>query len=218
MCINWSCLRSIDKCAELSCIVSHHNPRIILAQESRLCPDISSCKVFPKGFKSFRRDQVIGGGGVFILVRDDIDHVENALPDDSKDSESVWVQLILFNAKLLNIASYYIPQNSRNESLTSIHNDIGNAMRKCMHMLCVIGGNFNLQDFNWLDEEILDGPIKNKCDFLVNIMNEYGLSQHSNEISRPASNNILDLFLTNNPSSISHVYCSPGMSVHNAII
>ena len=49
-------------------------------------------------------------------------------------------------------------------------------------------------------------------------MNEYGLSQHSKEISRPASNNILDLILTNNPSSVSHVYCTPGMSDHNAVI
>ena len=48
--------------------------------------------------------------------------------------------------------------------------------------------------------------------------NEYGLSQHDNEISRPASNNILDLISINNPSSISHVCCTPGMSDHNAVI
>ena len=36
--------------------------------------------------------------------------------------------------------------------------------------------------------------------------------------SRPASNNILDLILTNNPGSVSHVYCTPGMSDHNAVI
>ena len=43
-------------------------------------------------------------------------------------------------------------------------------------------------------------------------------SQHNKEISRPASNNILDLILTNNPSSVSHVYCTTGMSDHNAVI
>ena len=37
-------------------------------------------------------------------------------------------------------------------------------------------------------------------------------------MSRPASNNILDLILTNNPRSVSHVYCTPGMSDHNAVI
>ena len=49
-------------------------------------------------------------------------------------------------------------------------------------------------------------------------MNEYGLSQHNKEINRPASNNILGLTLTNNPGSVSHVYCTPGMSHHNAVI
>ena len=49
-------------------------------------------------------------------------------------------------------------------------------------------------------------------------MNEYGLSQHSKEISRPASNTILDVILTNNTSSVSHGYCTPGMSDHNAVI
>ena len=49
-------------------------------------------------------------------------------------------------------------------------------------------------------------------------MNEYGLSQHSKKINCPASNNILDHILTNNPSSVSHVYCTPGMSDHNAVI
>ena len=91
-------------------------------------------------------------------------------------------------------------------------------MNKYKHMQCAIGGHFNLPGYNWLEEEILDGPCKSKCDVLLNMWNEYVLSQHSKEISRPASNNILDLMLTNNPGSDSHVYCSPGMSDHNAVI
>ena len=59
MCINCDSLRSIDKCVELNCLVDHHNPHIILDQESRLGPDIPSCEVFPKGFKSFCRDRVM---------------------------------------------------------------------------------------------------------------------------------------------------------------
>ena len=85
-------------------------------------------------------------------------------------------------------------------------------------MLCVIGGDFNLPGLNWLEEEIQDGPGKSNYDLFVNMMNEYGLSQHSKEISHPASNNILDLILTNNRSSVSHVYCTPGMSDLNAAI
>ena len=123
---------------------------------------------------------------------------------------SVWVQLRLFNAKLLNIASFYRPPNFLNESLALTHSDIGNTMKKYKHMQCIIR-DFNLPCFNWLEEEILDGPGKSKCDLFVNLMNEYGRSQHNKEISHPASNNILNLMLTNNPSSVSHVYCTPGI-------
>ena len=49
------------------------------------------------------------------------------------------------------------------------------------------------------------------------MLNEYGLGQHK-IISRPGYNNIIDLILTNNPGSVSHVYCTPGMSDHNAVI
>ena len=58
---------------------------------------------------SFCMDRVMGGGGVFLLVREDIEHVEDAFPNDNEDCESVWVQLKLFNAKLLNIAYFYRP-------------------------------------------------------------------------------------------------------------
>ena len=78
-------------------------------------------------------------------------------------------------------------------------------MKKYKHMQCAMGGDFSLPCFNWLEEEILDGPGKSKCDLFVNLMNEYGLSQNSKEISRPASNNILDLILTNNQTQ-SHMY------------
>ena len=160
----------------------------------------------------------MGGGGVFTLVIEDINHIEDAFSNDNKVCESVWVQLKLFNAKLLNIASFYRPPNSRNESLALIHNDIGNTMKKYKHMQCAIGGDFNLPCLNWLEEEILDGPGKSKCDLFVKLIDEYGLSQHSKEISCPALNNILDLIFTNNPSSVSHIYCTPGMSDHNAAI
>ena len=46
---------------------------------------VKSCEVFHKGFRSFHRDRVMGGGGVFILVREDIVHVEDAFPNDNNN-------------------------------------------------------------------------------------------------------------------------------------
>ena len=70
-------------------------------------------------------DRVMGcGSSIFILVSENIDHVVDAFSDDGKDYESVWIQLRLFNAILLTIASFYIPQNSQNDSFTLIYSDI----------------------------------------------------------------------------------------------
>ena len=127
----------------------------------------------------------MGGGGIFILVRENIDHVEDAFPTDNKDCGSVWVQLKFFNAKLLNIASFNRPLNSQHELLTLIH-DICNTIRKYKHMQCLIGRDFNLYSSNWLEEGKLDGTSKSKCDLIANMMNENGLSQHNKERNRPA--------------------------------
>ena len=64
----------------------------------------------------------------------------------------------------------------------------------------------------------MDGPGKSKWDLFLNMMNEYSLSQHSEEISHHVSNNILDLILSSNPGYVLHVYCTPGMSDHNTVI
>ena len=72
---------------------------------------------------------------MFILVREDTNHADNAFPDDNKGCESVLFQMKLFKAKLLNI-DLYKPPNTWNGSLTSIQYDIGNTMRKCKHMQC----------------------------------------------------------------------------------
>ena len=41
--------------------------------------------------------------------------------------------------------------------MDTLHNDNGNTMWKYKHMQCIIE-DFNLPGFNWLEEEILDGP------------------------------------------------------------
>ena len=58
---------------------------------------------------------------------------------------------------------------------------------------------------------MLDGRCKSKCELFLNMKNECCLSKHDREISRPASNNISDLILTDNPGSVSHVTCQSTM-------
>ena len=49
-------------------------------------------------------------------------------------------------------------------------------------------------------------------------MNELGLTQHCLDITRPESQNILDLVLTNKPAKVIDVKSLPGMSDHNIVM
>ena len=55
------------------------------------------------------------------------------------------------------------------------------------------------------------------CSVLLETMNDVGLSQHTMDATRPASGKILDLMLTNRPSSVNEVQSLPGMSDHNIV-
>ncbi len=137
-------MRSIDKRAELETLVDLHNPFVILGQESKLGPDFFSSQIFPKGYKPFRKEHKDGGGGVFILVRDDVDHVEDAHTDIDQGCECIWVQLKLHNGKLLNVASFYRPTDSKIDIMDKFHSSISNVLSKYKESQISIGGDFNL--------------------------------------------------------------------------
>ena len=48
----------------------------------------------------------------------------------------------------------------------------------------------------------------------IEVLNEFGLAQVQKHITRPASNNVLDLIPTTNEGLISQVHTSPGISDH----
>ena len=70
--VNCNSLRSLDKRSQLISLIDQHTPSVILGQESKLCPDFKSSEIFPDNYTTCRKDRSEGGGGVFVLVRDDI--------------------------------------------------------------------------------------------------------------------------------------------------
>ena len=68
-------------------------------------------------------DRKIGGAGVFILVRNDIDCNEGAFEGiiTGSECEIVWAQVKLPGSKLLNVASLYRPPDSYIETMHVIN-------------------------------------------------------------------------------------------------
>ena len=118
MSVNCNSIQSLDKRSELSALIDLHNTHIILGEESKIGPVHQSSKIFSQNYTSFRKDRKVGGGGVFVLVKDDINSLEYTLKDlTDNDCEIVWAQIRLPGSKLLNIASIYRPPNSNLQTM-----------------------------------------------------------------------------------------------------
>ena len=224
MSVNCNSIQSLDKRSELSALIDLHNPHIILGQESKIGPVHQSSEIFPQNYTSFRKDRKVGGGGVFVLVKDDINSLECTFEDlTDNDCEIVWAQIRLPGSKLLNIASIYRPPNSSLQTMNKINQNLTTVFSKFRNATYILAGDLNLSCIDWQTETLISNPINgtndtNHCSSFLDTMNELGLSQHCNDITRPASGKTLDLILTNIPDTVVEVTSSPGMSDHNVVI
>ena len=81
-----------------------------------------------------------------------------------------------------------------------------------------IMGDFNAPDIDRDHNDISgnsDAPIARKC---LHIAEHFGPTQHQKDLTRPASNNVLDLVFSSNPKMVSQTEVVHSMSDHSAII
>ena len=79
-------------------------------------------------------------------------------------------------------------------------------------------GDFSLPNLNWpesLPAFKPDCSHKQVYDFFLSIINDFNFTQVVTEPTR--QDNILDLFLTTNPTLIMKVNCSPGLGDHDIV-
>jgi hypothetical protein len=166
-----------------------------------LGPEHTSSEIFPPGYTALRKDRQRGGGGVFILLKDNIEYIEGAFDNFRTDCEVIWAQIKLPGSKLLNIASLYQPPNVKIEYLNKLQEHLHQVYGKFKNATYILGGDFNLTRIDWTNDAMLsDQPGQtndaNHCSVFLEILNDMGLSQHCLEVTRPVSNKILDLILT----------------------
>lgn len=87
------------------------------------------------------------------------------------------------------------------------------------HPNIVIGEYFNLGDIDWAQEipTTSNPAIASQHNKLLQILEDYSLTQHVKVPTRPVSGKTLDLFLSTYPNSISGVFTSTGLSDHNVV-
>ena len=221
--LNLNCRGLQQKTSELKGIIDYVKPDIVCGTESFLrgikpgknpeSNTIYSPEIFPPYFNVYRNDRNSDGGGVFILIHQNLVSMET--PQFVTDCEITWAKIHLKGCKELYISTFYMPHrnipdlNALDTSLLKV-NEKGNR-----HM--ILCGDFNCPDIDWKNHQTSNGAddrlVQEK---LVDIAQTHSLTQLQKEPTR--YNNILDLTFTNNPSLIKSCTVVPGISDHSAVV
>ena len=221
--LNLNCRGLQQKTSELKAIIDYIKPDIVCGTESFLrgikpgknpeLNSINSPEIFPPFFNVYRNDRNSDGGGVFILIHQNLVSME--APQLVTDCEITWAKIHLKGCKELYISTFYMPHrnipdlNALDASLLKV-NEKGNRHT----ILC---GDFNCPDVDWKNYTVNNGasdrPVQDK---LVEVAQAHSLSQLQREPTRYS--NILDLTFTNNPSLIKSCTVIPGISDHSAVV
>ena len=179
--------------------------------------DIASSEIFPEGYHSFRADRKSKSkrsGGVFILVRNSLICTEQ--PQFQTNCEILWVKIEITGGRPLFVGAYYRRVEDDLESLREFQDSVSR-VREHSDNVWVLG-DFNLPMLSWPEsspEMKPDCSHKQVYDFFLSTIADYNFTQVVTEPTR--KDNILDLFLTTNPTLINKVNCSPGLGDHDVV-
>ncbi|XP_072025433.1 uncharacterized protein [Amphiura filiformis] len=212
--------QSVDpKKAELAVCIEIEQPDIIIGTETWLNDSVCNSSFLPSGYTALRKDRPINPrtgvahGGVMIAFKENL--VASHRCDLDTESEIVWLQVDLVGSKPLVIGAFYRPQTTGAAYLDKLRESI-NKLDIQKHSNIWIGGDFNLSDINWPDLCVIaGGKFSGLCQSLIDIVSDFGLEQL---VLKPTRlENILDIFMTSNPSLVETCTYIPGMSDHDAI-
>ena len=163
-----------------------------------------------------RKDRCIGGGGVFLALKNYLTVVEE--PSFNGNAEMVWVKLCFNKYKSIYVCSIYRPPGSSIEPLYEL-NDILSSIHECSSPAILLAGDLNLPDLKF--EDGICYTSHNPAygyeinSFFVEMMNDYGFEQFVTQPTR--EDHLLDLVISTDPNIIENVQVVPGISDHEAI-
>ena len=211
------------KAAALQHLLSYVKPDAVILTETKLNKDILTSEVFPSelGYTVYRKDRPNeGGGGVALLIRSCYSSTEVTLPDMCSGSEIIWVEIELRYHKKLLVSSFYRPPNDHTTAqLESLQLSTESVLSryKSPNQSLIMGGDFNLPDIDWDNNCVrCTSSRRSLHDFFLSLVQDFSLFQTVRDATREM--NILDLFLTNCPSSVKSTHVIPGLSDHEAVV
>ena len=155
---------------------------------------MSNSEIFPCGYQVYRKDRNIYGGGVFILVDNNIPSNQVML---NSPCEAVWVQIHTSNRLSMLLGSFYCPPQSPVSVWDDLACCVGQLRQQFPGTTLLLGGDFNCPGIDWntgnLIDSYLPAPFRES---LIEFAQDFLLEQVVFEPTR--GDHILDLcFLLN---------------------
>lgn len=214
--LNINCRSVRNKIPELHQTINKTKADVICLTETWLTPEIHNSEIFPMslGYSVYRDDRTNSkGGGVLIAVSDRL--LSQDQPQLKTDCNIVWTKISISGLKDIFVSSFYKPHEHDEHSLKELWTSISK-IPKNSHIW--IFGDFNLPNMDWQTQtpspscrfsELYDSFSENLTNFNLEQM-----------VKTPTRDkNILDLFLTNNPSVVHNIQTLPslGSSDHDIV-
>ena len=221
--ININCRSIRDKASEFTAALDYLKPDIVCGTESWLSGykpgsnpaqnAIKSSEIFPPEYIAFRNDRGTLGGGVFVLVKQDIIAVEQ--PQFTTSCEIEWVKVKLKGNKDLYIGSFYMPHRDVN-TLKELERSL-EQVTKGTNKHVILSGDCNCPDIDWSTHTVDPSATDRQAQqLLVDIALRFNLNQIHEHPTR--GENLLDLVFTTSPSLAKSSVNTPGISDHDIVV
>ena len=162
---------------------------ILCLTETWLESDVSNTFIQIEGFNVYRKDRERKGGGTAIYVREEYASSQ-IMQNDGNEVDDLWVNIQVRKNRSFVVGSLYRPPKASVQSIQYIEERFREAisLRKTLYIL----GDFN------------DDQSKLKSNKMKPVLDRLGLHQLIKSATRitPDSQTVLDLLISNNPSSI----------------
>ncbi|CAG2201148.1 unnamed protein product [Mytilus edulis] len=136
----------------------------------------------------------------------------------AKNVELIAAQINITDTKFLVIISAYRPPNKNDiDYLKQMIIEINELKLKFKNSTFWLGGDFNLPDIKWPEQNISGSMYSKELnEAFIDMLNNLGIEQMVDFPTR--KDNILDLFCTNQPALITKIKSIPGISDHDIVL
>ena len=144
-------------------------------------------------------------------------YIANRVQDWETNCDILWIKLQLAGSVPLHIAAYYEPDESDSQSFDEFRKSV--QVASTVKGQTWILGDFNYPKFSWIDNIPTISPEckhKHQYEDFIDLLDEFSLTQLLTHPTR--GDNILDLFLIDNPTLVKSVEIKPGIADHNAVL